>query len=290
MNQQILKDLLYIQRDEIESHAIYLGLAKKQKIEKNKKILSNIACDEAKHYSMLKKITQQDIAPRKWRVLLYVVISRILGLTFGLKLMELGEWDVQEAYKKLHKDYPDVEKILADEEQHERELIDMLSEAKLSYMGSVVLWFNDALVELTGALAGFTFAIQNSRTIALIGLITGISASFSMAASEFLSQRQEDGEDTKEALISSAYTWFAYIGTVIFLVAPYLFIENPFHALGVTICIALSIIALFNFYISVAKDYHFKKRFVEMACISLGVAIISFGIGWFVKTFLGLEI
>lgn len=290
MKKEILKLLLEVQRDEAESLDIYARLAKKEKLEKNKKILERISKDELGHYNMLKKLTGRDIKARKIRVLFFVTVSRILGLTFGLKLMELGEAQAQESYKRLEADYPEVRKILEDEEKHERELIDMLSEAKLGYMGSVVLGLNDALVELTGALAGFTFAIQNSRSIALIGLITGISASFSMAASEFLSQRQEEGDDTKEALISSAYTGVAYIGTVIFLVAPYFLISNPFHALGCTLITALLIIALFNFYISVAKDYNFKKRFSEMALISLWVAMISFCIGWFVKTFLGLDI
>jgi len=290
MNKTTLKLLLDIQQDEAESYEIYTRLAHRQKIEKNKKILSNIAKDEKGHYKMLKKITEQDIAPRMWRVHWYIFLAKTLGLTFGLKLMELGERDAEESYKVLRTDYPKLEKILLDEERHEKELIDMLSEAKLWYMGSVVLGLNDALVELTGALAGFTFAIQESRTIALLGLITGISASFSMAASEFLSQRQEESSDTKEALISSAYTGFAYIGTVVFLVAPFLYIDNAFHALGITLITALIIIALFNFYISVAKDYNFKQRFLEMAAISLSVAAISFGIGWFVKTFLGLEV
>lgn len=290
MDAKVRKLLLDVQRDEVESLRIYTRLAKKQKSKKNKQILEQIAKDEAGHYEMLQKITNTQVKPRLWRVALYVWISRILGLTFGLKLMELGEAGAQESYKILEKDFPEVRKILEDEEKHEHDLIDMLSEAKLSYMGSVVLGLNDALVELTWALAGFTFAIQNSRTIALIGMITGISASFSMAASEFLSQRQEDGADLKEALTSSAYTGVAYIATVIFLITPYMLIENPFHALATTLLIALCIIAAFNFYISVAKDYIFKKRFAEMAAISLGVAIISFGIGWFVKTFLGLDV
>jgi VIT1/CCC1 family predicted Fe2+/Mn2+ transporter len=63
-----------------------------------------------------------------------------------------------------------------------------------------------------------------------------------MAASEFLSKRQEDGDDTREALISSAYTGVAYIGTVIFLITPYFLFSNPFYALITTLLIALTII------------------------------------------------
>jgi VIT1/CCC1 family predicted Fe2+/Mn2+ transporter len=47
---------------------------------------------------------------------------------------------------------------------------------------------------------------------------------------------------------------------------------------------------LFNYYISVAKDYNFKKRFLEMASISLGVAGISFLVGIAVKYFFGIEV
>ncbi len=289
MDKKTKKLLLNIQRDEAESLEIYTLLAKKEKNWKNKEILNRIAKDEEGHYIMLQKLTKRDLKARRGIIFFYVFISRTLGLTFGLKLMELGEAQAQNSYKVLEKNYPEVRQILKDEERHEKELIDMLKEAKLGYMGSVVLGLNDALVELTWALTGFTFAIQNSRTIALIGIITGISASFSMAASEFLSQRQEDG-DSKNALISSLYTGIAYILTVIFLVFPYFLVDNPFIALVLTLVIAISIIGLFNFYISVAKDYHFKKRFLEMAAISLGVAFISFMIWWFVKTYLGLDI
>ena len=84
----------------------------------------------------------------------------------------------------------------------------MLDEERLQYVGSVVLGMNDALVELTGSLAGFTFAMQNTRLIALAGLIIGISATFSMASSEFLSVKSEGRTD---ALKSCLYTGIAYL-------------------------------------------------------------------------------
>ncbi|MFO7611507.1 MAG: VIT1/CCC1 transporter family protein, partial [Clostridia bacterium] len=154
-------------------------------------------------------------------------------------------------------------------------------------MGSVVLGLNDALVELTGALAGFTFAFQNTRLIALTGLITGISASLSMAASEYLSTKQEGGTN---ALKASIYTGIAYVLTVIFLIMPFLLITNPFISLAVTLFMAVLIIFFFNYYISVAKDHDFRKRFLEMAGISLGVAGISFLIGVLIKQFINVEI
>ncbi len=164
----------------------------------------------------------------------------------------------------------------------------MINERKLNYIGSIVLGLNDALVELTGALAGFTFAIQNSHTIALLGLITGIAATFSMAASEYLSKRQETNRS--EALRSSLYTGLSYVITVVFLITPYFLIENPFINLGIMIGVVILIIFIFNFYISVAKDLSFKRRFLEMALISIGIALLSFGIGWLVRTYFGLDL
>jgi VIT1/CCC1 family predicted Fe2+/Mn2+ transporter len=48
------------------------------------------------------------------------------------------------------------------------------------------------------------------------------------------------------------------------------------------------IIAGYTKYISIAKELPFKRRFLEMAIISIGVAIISFGIGHIVSSFLGV--
>jgi VIT1/CCC1 family predicted Fe2+/Mn2+ transporter len=52
----------------------------------------------------------------------------------------------------------------------------------------------------------------------------------------------------------------------------------------------VAIIALFNYYISVAKDEPFKRRFFEMASLSLGVAGLSFVVGLLIREFLGVEI
>ena len=142
-------------------------------------------------------------------------------------------------------------------------------------------------MELTGALAGLTLALQDTKLIALAGLITGIAASFSMAASEYLSTKSEG--DRQNAGRSSLYTGVAYILTVFLLIIPYLVFGDYFLCLGLTILIAVLIILVFNFYISVAKDLSFKRRFFEMAGLSLGIAVLSFGIGYLIRLFLGIE-
>ena len=280
--------MMLLQQEELNGQIIYNHLAKTVKDPHNQKILKRIAAEEHKHYNIWKKYTQKDIPPNKAKIFFYYWVSKILGLTFGIKLMELGEEHTQAAYQELIDAIPEAKEMLEEEEKHEEELLDMLDEESLRYAGSVVLGLNDALVELTGALAGFTFAFQNTRIIALAGLITGVSASFSMAASEYLSNKAETGE--QDPLKSAIYTGIAYIFTVAILVFPYLVSSNFLVALGWTIANAILVIAAFNYYISIARGYNFRKRFMEMAAISLGVAGFSFILGNLIRVWFGIEV
>ena len=276
------------QRIEITEHHIYKRLAKVIKDPENSKILDQIADDELRHYQDWKEYTQREIKPNRWDVFKYTLISRIFGFTFGIKLMERGEEKAQENYSLLEGKIPNIDKWIHDEEVHEQKLLAMLDEERLRYAGSVVLGLNDALVELTGALAGLTLALQNVQLIALSGLITGIAASLSMAASEYLSTRSEDTD--KHPVRAAVYTGIAYIITVVLLVLPYLLIQNYIIDLIITLTIGVLIIAVFNYYISVAKDEPFRKSFLEMAGLSLGVATFSFIIGYFIRQWLGVDL
>ena len=277
-----------MQQDEINGLKTYRKLAKIMNDEHNRNVLLRIADEEQKHYDIWKKYTGEIVKPNQFRVNLYFWLSKIFGITFGVRLMELGEEAAQEAYKEILDEIPEAAEVLREEEEHEDELMEMLDEEALRYAGSVVLGLNDALVELTGALAGLTFAFQNTRVIALAGLITGISASFSMAASEYLSTKSEKGD--QDPVRSAIYTGIAYIFTVFILVMPYLLTSNFYISLGWTILNAIIIIALFNYYISVAKGYNFRRRFFEMAGISLGVAVFSFALGSLIRTWLGVDL
>ena len=288
LNAQDLKKTLEMQKDEISSYHTYLRLSRRIKDEHNREVLKKIAEQEMKHYQTLKDYSKKDVKPAGMKINFFYWLARLLGLTFGIKLMERGEEQAQKSYLSLKPAIPEIEEIIQEEEEHENVLIDMLDEEALKYAGSVVLGLNDALVELTGALAGLTFAFQNTKVIALAGLITGISASFSMAASEYLSTKSDGGE--QNPIKSAIYTGIAYIFTVLLLVLPYFVFANYLVSLAFTILNAILIIAVFNFYISVAKDLKFKKRFFEMAAISLGVAVLSFVVGNVIRSALGVDI
>ena len=288
LSENVHRQVLKFQQTEITEHHIYKRLASRINSPENAKVLNQIAEDEMRHYKGWRKYTDQDVEPRWWSVWFYTTVSLIFGFTFGVKLMEMGEEAAQGNYAAIRQEIPEAEKYEREEDAHEQQLISMLDEERLQYAGSVVLGLNDALVELTGALAGLTLALQNVKLIALSGLITGIAASMSMAASEYLSTRSEDTK--KHPVRAAIYTGIAYIVTVALLVMPYLLIENYILDLAIALTTAVIIIAVFNYYISVAKGESFRARFLEMAGLSLGVALFSFIIGYFIRQWLGIEI
>jgi VIT1/CCC1 family predicted Fe2+/Mn2+ transporter len=280
--------ILVAQENEITEHFVYEKLSQSIKDPDNREVLKRISNDELRHYGFWKKHTRRNVNPNKLKIWKYFLISKLFGITFGIKLMERNEEKAQIMYEKISEYVPDVKSIIEDEGEHEKQLIDLIDEERLRYVSSMVLGLNDALVELTGALAGFTLVLQNTRLIAMTGLITGVAASLSMAASEYLSTKSESS--TKNPFKASFCTGIAYVLTVLFLIFPYLLFTDMYLCLSLTILNAIIVILLFTFYISVAKDFSFKRRFFEMTLISLGIAGLTFIIGFIIRTFLNVEV
>jgi VIT1/CCC1 family predicted Fe2+/Mn2+ transporter len=278
-------------RNELTEATVYTGLARRQPAGHNRELLARIADDESRHASQLAAMLGEEASPNRLKAARVSLIARLFGLTFGLKLMEKGEGRAADTYRAFAGDLPELIAIAEDEDAHESALLSLLNDERLNYMGAIVLGLNDALVELTGALAGYTFALRGSRLIAMTGLITGLAAAMSMAASAFLSARADGAtaDSDRHPGKTACYTGVAYICTVIVLILPYLLLSNVNLALAVMLTSALGIIALFNFYLSVAKDAPFRRSFLLMAGISTSVAAVSFGIGYLLNHTFGAE-
>lgn len=289
ISDKTLTYLLAMQQDELDESVIYSKIARTVKDENNRSVLERISADERSHYEVWKHYTGRELKPRRLRIFLTVLTAKIFGFTFAVKRMESREKIAGPAYAQLVKEVPEAKEISAQEDEHERRLLSMLDEERLRYVGSMVLGLSDALVELTGTLAGLTFALQNTRLVALSGLITGISATLSMASSEFLSAKNEGRGD---ALKSCLYTGAAYVATVALLTLPYLLLPEGKYLTALVFMLAavVLIVAAFNYYIAVAKEQKFLRRFAEMAGISLGIAALAFGVGILVKKWLGVDI
>ena len=97
---------------------------------------------------------------------------------------------------------------------------------------------------------------------------------------------------------AAIFTGTAYLVTVLLLITPYLLLnensqiifglEPHVQALCATLIIGLLIIALFNFYVSIAQDHSFKQRFTEMTSILIVVTGISFLIGLILREWFGI--
>ncbi len=272
------REVAVFQKNEITEHHIYTNLSSKVSGLKNRRILSQIADDEMRHYNVWKTYSRRDVRPDRFRVWFYTLVSMVFGFTFGIKLMENGEKRAHDLYSRLPGSFKELNGIVRDEEEHEQALLMLLDEDRLKYTGSIVLGLNDALVELMGVLAGLTFALHNTTVVALTASITGIAAALSMAASGYLSTKSDPGG--KNPFVASLYTGIAYVITVLALIAPYLIFEDRYICLGLSFFTAICIIGFFNYYISVARDLPFKSRFLEMVGLSFTVAALSFGAGY----------
>lgn len=282
------REVAVFQKNEITEHFIYKNLSGKVSGVKNRRILSQIADDELRHYNVWKTYTRRDIAPSRLKVWFYTFVSMVFGFTFGIKLMEKSEQNAHNAYNRMPGSFKEINGIIRDEEEHEQALITLLDEDRLKYTGSIVLGLNDALVELMGVLAGLTFALQNTPLVALTASITGFAAALSMAASEYLSTKSDPGG--KNPLKAAIYTGIAYLLTVLVLVTPYLLFDDLYLCLGMAFAAAVCIIGFFNYYISVARDLSFRSRFFEMVGLSFTVAALSFAAGYGIRLAFGIEV
>ncbi|MGX7060018.1 VIT1/CCC1 transporter family protein [Vagococcus humatus] len=281
--------MLNYQQTEITAYHLYTYLAKKEKNPANKKIITRIANDELKHAEIWKKYTKETVDPKKLSILWFKFLYLIFGFTFTIRLSEKNEDSGIVMYEKLADVIPDISKIIEEEERHEEELINLLDEERLQYVGSMVLGLNDALVEITGTIAGLTFAMANNRLVAMSAIVTGIAATLSMAASNYLAEKADGHHNPFK---SSLFTGATYLIAVILLVLPYLLLPPDMYiaAFVTMLVIVIALIAFFNYYIAIAKEQSFKKPFLQMLIISFSVMIISYIIGILAKKWLGVDV
>jgi len=286
IDHQLLKDLVNFQRDEITEYHIYRYLADKEE-GRNREVLLKISDDELRHYNTWKEITGEEVEPDWNKIRFYKLMYKIFGLVFSIKLMEKGERKAEERYRKAAGKIEVAKEILEDEFEHEDKLLSLLTDERLQFIGSIVLGLSDALIELTGALAGLSLALYNTLIVGLAALITGIAASMSMAVSEYLSKRSEgDVNAVKGAL----YTGIAYIVTVLLIVMPFFFGLNIYLSLASSLLVASSIIGALTFYTSVVREITWRREFTEMLVLTMGVAFISFSIGYFIRLYFNIEV
>ena len=276
------KEFSKFQKDELFSCHLYKELSK----EINQKVLKELALQEKKHYNLLKSITKKELSlgfVDNFKIFVLKFLSKLLGAKFIIKLLEKGEEKDIKKYEELMEKCKDekvkvvLSEILEDEKKHEKKLIELLRDKRVENLDVIVLGMNDALVELTGAVIGFTGLFNDNLRVALAGLVTGLAASLSMAASSYLSKKAEKN-NTKFALQAALYTGISYSLTVLIIVFPFFLVKSKL-AVFWSLANVLLVIGFYAFYYSIVKEVNFKKEFISMALISLGVSLISYVLG-----------
>ena len=117
-----------MQKNEITGFNAYTMLAKKAKDEHNRKVLLRMAGEEKKHYETWKKYTQKDIKPNSFVLFIYSIFNTVFGFTFTLKFMEKLEDADAANYEQYIKELPEAQRISEEEEEHEKELNEILSQ------------------------------------------------------------------------------------------------------------------------------------------------------------------
>ena len=277
--------------NEFRDYTIYRELARVETVPEFKGILERLVEQEWNDYQYwLQYSTRKEFSMSAWELFWLKLVRKVLGLTFMAKFIELNERRAIRDYTALMASSSGemrerIARIIEHEKQHEKHMIDQIREEKVKFMGSVVLGLNDALIELTGALLGFSFML-GSRWVAVVGAVTGVSAGMSMASSAYLQARHETDRDPRKAAL---YTGVSYCIVAFLMIVPYLFLSG-FAAIAGMFGVVLLIIAAISYYTSVLFERDFKSQFAEMALCSLGVGAVASLIGWFLHRLTGIQV
>ena len=149
--------------------------------------------------------------------------------------------------------------------------------------GAIILGMHDAIVSLTGLIAGLFFAFTDSNIIIISCIISSITASISMGAANYLAVKSTNQES---ALKSAIYTSVAYMTTCILLILPFFVFRDRVTTLIAIVCMAIFIIFAFN--LCCYRGKVFYKHFFEMLSICTIVSMVAFFIGEIASQIFGI--
>lgn len=274
-----VREVAVFQKNEITEHYIYKNLSGRVTGIRERRILSQIADDEMRHYNVWKTYTHHDVAPNRLKLWFYTVVGMLFGFTFVVRLMGKAEQKTHDRYSRLPESFKEVNGIVRDEEEHEQALITLFDEESLLHTGSMVLGLNSVTVQLIGVLATLTFAFENSSFVVLLTVsVTGFAAALSLAVSAYLSLGFETGGTNR--FMTALFIGFAAFLIALALVAPYLLVADRYVCLIVSFAISVSISSFFSFYLAVVRGESFSNRFLSMVALSLLVVLLCAAVGY----------
>ncbi len=271
--------------DEYADYQLYIELAKREKNASRKRILEELAKAEEEHYLFWSRLAG-GYTPKVSKAAAYrmIILRLLMGLTFTLKFLERHERQSIESYKRVSEglsseDQRVLQKIIEDEEMHERAFMNQIDEGRVRYLGFIVLGLADAIVEITGVHAGFLGVTSSTLIAGIAGLVVGFAAAISMGSAAYLQAKQQT---SSKPAFSALATAIAYISAVALLASPYFVTEAMLLAFGGSLSVAVLLIFFFTLYGSVVGERSFPKEFAESIALTLGTALATFLFGDFI--------
>jgi vacuolar iron transporter family protein len=284
----------YFARLEYRDHVIFRELARTESNPDFKRILEQLSEQEYGDYQSWLAISEQkEFSISSVELWIVRIFRKILGLTFVARYLKRREDAVIHKLEDVLKDAsPELREHIISSLEHERaneeQLLAGIKEEQVEFTSSIILGLNDGLIELTGALVGFSFALHTTPIVAMTGSITGIAASLSMSASAYMQARHdESGKNPRKAAL---YTGISYFVVVVCLIAPFLLTRNTNLALGAMFAVIGIIITVISYYTAVIFARSFGTQFKQMVFFSLGVAGVALVIGTLFRRLTGIAI
>lgn len=273
--------------EELLNYTFYQWLSQKVSNQSLRQLLLDFALEEKKHFNFWANYTAEKPRYNQFKLWLYKILAKVLGITFILRLLEQNEHKTIAVYRALADEMRGSERealleLIVSEERHEHTFLQELSEhePRLNYIGFVVLGLSDAIIEVTGVHAGFLGASHRTLAAGVAGLIVGFAASISMAAAAYLQAKQNP---VVSSIRSAFYTGISYILAVVLLALPYFLVLSVGLAFWLSIALAIGLIGSFVFYSSVVFERNFWGEFLESLLVLGGTALASYGFGELIR-------
>lgn len=272
--------------DEYKDYVVYSILSVREKNLERKKILEDMASQEYGHYMFWSRFMgDHGIKAKvgKIYILAILLIRKIFGLVFTLKLLESHESRTIQRYKSIlnniSEEYRyDLERLIRDEEEHERYLLDQIDEPSIKYVGFIALGLADAIIEVMGVNTGFLGVTNITIVAGIAGLIVGFAASISMAVASYLQARTYTLREVSP-IFSALTTGLSYIGCVVGLTLPYFIFREMIYAFASSLAICILLTSVFTFYTSIINERNFVKELAQSILLILGTALATFFFG-----------
>lgn len=284
MKEELKKDIkeliIEAQRSEVTEYHIYKSLARHARDKENKRLLEQIAAEELEHYRFWMDYGDE-VDPMWWKVNLYILMSRIFGFVFALKLMERKEQIAEKKYLEISKFIPEVVKIAGEERGHEKILLNMVTDSRLKGMGSWIISINLVVFSLIILLFVLSMTTQNPILMATIAMISILAVSSAdLFITLFLRNNQSIHKDqVRKGLIR--FVSGTAIGSIILI--PYTIKQDVYVSLAMSTLIALFLSILLNYQFAVVSDQKGYKKIGRIFLVFLLVAFVGMAAGLIIR-------